>query len=1172
MKKIVLVIFSGIFMTIFQIQTSFAQQNRKNLTKQQISAANPLTPLNRELTTATPDPEQSGEQLAKQYIATEEQKTLQRLNLNKPKTNPHVACNEQDSLALVALFRATNGVSWSNNTNWLATPVYQWYGVTIDSSGYVTGLDLHYNYLSGQLPDEIGNLTHLIFLKLNANSNLYGNIPGQIGNLSNLQILWLQQDNLSGNIPPEIGNLTNLTALALSDNDLSGTIPEQIGNLQNLQILDLGHNHLTGTIPSQIGNLTNLTALSLENNQLTGTIPSQIGNLTNLTSLDLAYNQLTGNIPAEIGNLTKLYILLLNSNQLTGNIPDQIGQLDSLVFCLLNRNQLSGPIPDEIGNLTMLEYLYLSDNNLTGNIPQSIGNLTDLKTLLLQNNNLSGNIPESIGNLSNLEYLRLNDNKLTGPIPGSIGNLTNLTHLNLSNNLLSGNIPGTLGNMTNLEYLYLSHNMLSGQIPDSLGYLSNLRHLYLSYNKLTGQIPASLGNLSNLRYLYLDHNLLTDTIPSQLGNMNSLSVLNLNYNKLTGNIPVALTNLTNLRGLSLGHNQLTGTIPAEIASMPNLWVFDVSYNHFSDNLANFYATYSPLARLNVEHNNLDFADLDTFHAQEDMIRDFYYSPQAKVGLSVEFTSSSTIKLGVAVGGQNNHYQWFNDSIAIDGATDSILNINRSDTGMFYCEITNPKYPDLTLYSIAYENGVTLLDHGIYKQEYNALKALYDSTAGNNWYYNSNWLSDADVYDWYGLNVIGFHVIDINLDNNNLNGTIPPAIDSLSYLKTLDLSFNNLAGNIPPQIGNLDSLQTLKLNNNQLTGNIPTELCSLDSLKFLYLDSNQLSGPIPSEIGNLSKLMDLHLNANQFSGNIPATLNNLSNLIYLHLENNQLCGAEGELSSPPYLYFVFLGNNKLQFGALDTLYIDWSTILAGSYAPQDSVPIYSNIDLPNSQVQLNVLVSGLHNHYQWFYNDTAIDGATSPNLTFDFHERPEGYYYCQITNPDYPLLTLTSHKYKYTTLNQVKFIVTDGSNPLQGAWVVLGDDSLQTDVNGQALFGLANGVYAYRVHKNGYSPVADTFTVENIDQTINVTLTYTGIAGINNTLKIYPNPVHYRLHIVGITAPSAKAQIFDLQGHKLFDQVFVGTHQTIDMTHFSSGLYILKIVTHNGTKVYKITKQ
>ncbi len=1143
MKKLFLCLLLSFILISLQVQNSWAQQDKtKNLSlPQPTNAAYALNSQNLEPNSKYRFKiEQQLQQQSENWV---QQHELQKFR--KHKTNPAVACDPQDSSALVQLYFATDGLNWNHNDNWLSGWVYTWYGVTIDSSGRVTQLDLENNNLDNQLPSEIGNLTALTYLNLRQNYHLNGNIPASIGNLSNLQVLDISYTRISGQIPQEIGNLTNLTGLFLISNRLTGNIPSSIGNLTNLQNLNLSGNELDGSIPPEIGNLTNLQMLNLNYNQLSGNIPEEIGNLNNLTLLILEENQLSGNIPASIGNLSNLIVLDLNNNQLSGDIPNTIGQLQNLQYLWIYNNNLTGPIPDEIGNLNNLILLILEKNQLSGNIPASIGNLSNLKYLYLGDNQLTGNIPEAIGNLTNLRTLELQDNKLTGTIPDTLENLTNLEKLNLSDNLLSGNIPDVIGNMSNLQYLYLSNNQLSGPIPESL------------------------GNLTNAKYIELDHNYLSGTIPAQLGNLDNLFVLDLSHNQLTGNFPLALTNLTHLRGLNLDHNQLTDSIPSAIVNLTNLYYLNLSYNNFDENKANFSDIFTLLYHLNVSHNRLDFADLETFHAQDARIREFYYSPQAKVSLAVQFISTTTIRLKVSVGGQNNQYQWFNGPTAISGATDSILDINTSDTGTFYCKITNPNFPELTLYSLAYENGVSHLSHGIYKQEYNALKALYDSTSGNNWYHNTNWLTATDVYDWYGVELDGYHVIGLNLQNNNLTGSIPPSIDSLTYLKTLDLSFNNLAGNLTPEIGNIDSLQVLKLNNNQFSGNIPVEIFSLDSLKYLYLDSNQFTGNIPPEIGNLTNLSYLNLNGNQFTGNIPAALNNLSNLIYLYLRYNQLTGAESDLSSLPTLYFVFIDHNKLQFGALDTLYIHWDTI-AGSYSPQDSVLIFNNVDPANEQVQLNVQVSGLHNHYQWFYNDEPIDGATASSLNFGFHDRPAGIYYCQITNPDYPLLTLTSHKYEYKTLNFVKFVVTDGTNPLPGAWVAVGDDSLQTDDNGQASFILLNGAYTYNIHKNGYAPLSDSINVLNKDTTVNIVLTYTNVNNLSSSIKIYPNPVTNLLHI---SAPvtNAKVLIYDLHGRKLYEQILSNHLSTIDLSHFSSGTYMLKIVTGDRTFVYKITK-
>ncbi|MCH8961562.1 MAG: RsmD family RNA methyltransferase [Bacteroidetes bacterium] len=118
---------------------------------------------------------------------------------------------EDDSLALVALYNATDGPNWSDNSNWLTAPVPQWNGVTI-TGVRVTRLDLRSNRLTGSIPPELGNLANLEILFLN-NNDLTGSIPVELGNLTNLSFLLLEANDLTGSIPVELGNLANLTFL-----------------------------------------------------------------------------------------------------------------------------------------------------------------------------------------------------------------------------------------------------------------------------------------------------------------------------------------------------------------------------------------------------------------------------------------------------------------------------------------------------------------------------------------------------------------------------------------------------------------------------------------------------------------------------------------------------------------------------------------------------------------------------------------------------------------------------------------------------------------------------------------------------------------------------------------------------------------------------------------------
>jgi hypothetical protein len=74
-------------------------------------------------------------------------------------------------------------------------------------------LDLSNNQLSGAIPAELGNLTSLKQLFLDANQ-LSGSIPPEIGDLASVQYLWLNSNKLSGEIPTDLMDLTALVPMA----------------------------------------------------------------------------------------------------------------------------------------------------------------------------------------------------------------------------------------------------------------------------------------------------------------------------------------------------------------------------------------------------------------------------------------------------------------------------------------------------------------------------------------------------------------------------------------------------------------------------------------------------------------------------------------------------------------------------------------------------------------------------------------------------------------------------------------------------------------------------------------------------------------------------------------------------------------------------------------------
>ncbi|XP_064995499.1 receptor-like protein EIX1 isoform X2 [Musa acuminata AAA Group] len=77
----------------------------------------------------------------------------------------------------------------------------------------------------------------------------------------------LSNNYLSGNIPEELGNLHGLRSLNLSGNYLIGKIPRSIDGTKQLEVLDLSRNNLSGAIPF-------LDHLNLSYNNLSGSIPT----------------------------------------------------------------------------------------------------------------------------------------------------------------------------------------------------------------------------------------------------------------------------------------------------------------------------------------------------------------------------------------------------------------------------------------------------------------------------------------------------------------------------------------------------------------------------------------------------------------------------------------------------------------------------------------------------------------------------------------------------------------------------------------------------------------------------------------------------------------------------------------------------------------------------------
>ncbi|KAK2999194.1 hypothetical protein RJ639_024284 [Escallonia herrerae] len=290
--------------------------------------------------------------------------------------------------------------------------------------GHLDTLNFGQNQLGNTKPNDLSflnslvNCTGLRLLQL-TNNGFGGVLPDSVANLSKRLTFFRADDNyITGSIPQEIGNLARLEYLAFHDNMLGSSIPQSIGKLSNLQGLYLYTNSISGEIPSSISNITQLSILALAENMLEGSIPIAVVNCTKLQGLDLQLNHLTGVIPEQIFKLPSLNIaIFLNGNRLSGQLSSQVGNLINLGKLSVTENKLSGEIPAALGDCPVLEFLYMQNNLFEGTIPSSLQRLKGIQVMDLSQNNLSGHIPQFLGTLPLVQFLNLSHNRFEGEVP-----------------------------------------------------------------------------------------------------------------------------------------------------------------------------------------------------------------------------------------------------------------------------------------------------------------------------------------------------------------------------------------------------------------------------------------------------------------------------------------------------------------------------------------------------------------------------------------------------------------------------------------------------------------------------------------------------------------------------------------------------------------------------------
>ncbi len=655
--------------------------------------------------------------------------------VNKKSTFPVglPACLEDDYLELEKLYKATNGATWTDNTNWLTSPdMKTWKGITLTADGCdVKNIDLRENKLSGTLPDMVLPQLEQFYTPYNA---IGGTLP--TFTTPKLNSLWLAHNKLEGTVPNF--SFPNLTLLYISHNYFKGQIPNF--NLPKLEDLRISGCAMTGTIPNF--NLPALQLLNLSDNpNLETTIPDF--SLPNLMDFEASGCRLKGNVPnfAATKLNTPTGIIELENNKFTfGNLEKRTwlslakakyAPQDTLLPLQVNGNVISV----NTGAVANQTYEWLKDgqsvlitstnsytisssgmysckvrhNDIT--VPASIDkNLI----LLTENKNVTYAVSFPAGLPTCLEddYLQLEKlykatngaawmdktNWLTSPNMATWKGVfltadgCDVKKIDLSSNKLVGTLPDIA--LPQLEQFWAAYNTISGTIPTFT--TPKLMDLWLHQNKLEGTVPNF--NLPNLKILYLSYNYLKGQIPNF--NFPNLQDFRIRGCAMTGTIPNF--NLPALQYLYLSDNpDLETTIP-DFSMLPNLIDFKASACKLKGNVPNFAATKlnTPTGVIEIQNNKFTFDNLEkrtwlTFASTK-------YAPQDTL-LPLQ-VNGNIISVNTGTATTSQTYEWLKDGQSIIITSTNTYTI--SSSGMYSC---NVRHNDITVPAIAAKDLILLTE-------------------------------------------------------------------------------------------------------------------------------------------------------------------------------------------------------------------------------------------------------------------------------------------------------------------------------------------------------------------------------------------------------------------------------------------------------------------------------
>ncbi|XP_059648159.1 receptor-like protein EIX2 [Cornus florida] len=828
---------------------------------------------------------------------------------------PNVQCMESEQKALLRFKKGL--VDFSDRlSSWVVEEAdcCKWRGVQCNhTTGHVMALDLHSESPSESLQGELTHsalldLPYLSYLDLSLNHFDTNEIPQSIGSLSNLEYLNLSDANFRGNIPSDLGNLSRLHSLDLSSTPstyrfLIANNLDWLQGLSSLKVLDLGGVDLGNAmnwlnkinmLPSLVElhlfacnlnkppssllhlNFTSLKILDLSLNNFNSPIPFWLFNISHsLVYLNLTRNQLRGPIPNSFGNMTSLTVLDLSGNNLEGGVPTSLGLIEkgkqlegpsSLRELHLSKNQLKGPLPQSLGLLSTLVVLDVAENRLAGVITGAhFLNLSSLRVLDLSSNSFVIRMRSSWIPTFQLDKIKLRSCDLGPEFPKWLRTQKNFLHIDLSNANIIDTMPYWFWNLSTLvEHIIVSFNQLEGKVPNLSSKL-DLSHLDLSYNGFDGPLPYFSAKMVSLVLAGNSFSGSVSRICESMVTKSSLGTLDLSENNLTGKLPDCWAYGQNLSFMDLSYNQIYGKIPDSICSLP-LMVLHLRSNRLYGKLPLSLKNFTTLVSMDLAYNRLSG------------------SIPALVGESLSSLSFLVLSFNNFSGSIPSQLCRLRSLKILDLSANYIS----GEIPRCISNIMGMAMAEYDPYTAQGEDTLRLFERR-FQQFYNFIGMIHRSESDNLFIQERLPNGMLSFLNGRTARVSGYFRYQIDLSSNNLSGTIPKEVYSLTGLSALNLSNNHLAGAIPYGISAMALLELLDLSSNNLSCSIPTSMTELHFLILLNVSHNNLSGKIPQ--GNQFATFD----NSSYEGNPNLCGYALSNDCLLSNETyeDELCRSEEE---------------------------------------------------------------------------------------------------------------------------------------------------------------------------------------------------------------------------------------------------------------------------------------